>query len=202
MNAPQIDSFMFHYHREEYNLDRKSSQLLDRLYLLLSEIEPCGSDERRTVWIRAGRGTLDDYGDYDMLHEDGEVDSREQFEENWRLDYPDEYYYYELTTIQYYLTLSQNEFCCPEEAVRFYIALRKNGIPVYLYDGAKIEKFLSGKGKIGIIPCFDESWEYFYGGFDDKDVGEFINLPDEPCDELIKKITWEKIPEVRLTGGE
>ena len=80
MNAPQIDSFMFHYHREEYNLDRKSSQLLDRLYLLLSEIEPCGSDERRTVWIRAGRGTLDDYGDYDMLHEDGEVDSREQFE--------------------------------------------------------------------------------------------------------------------------
>ena len=80
--------------------------------------------------------------------------------------------------------------------------LRKNGIPVYIYDGAKIEKYLSGKGKIGIIPCFDESWEYFYGGFDDKDVGEFINLPDEPCDELIERITWEKIPEVRLTGGE
>ena len=412
MNAPQIDSFMFHYHREEYSLDKKSTKLLDRLYALLSETEPCGGDERRSVWIRAARGTLDDYGDYDMLLEDGEVTSREQFEENWRLDYPDEYYYYELTTIQYmewrtvtlngepvirinpdkngwehdiseylewmisevenvldllkkgeynrsiretlpykyrtgvistkeywklypdaearhfetlsreecaefarllaegaadiakkplgrykemtvnmyleiskigydanklegyetktplemykrhadgrdggllqldpdspkafeewynspdkwvienpshlweaiagssrtrlhfsvhrdeggyFFTLSQNEFCCPEEVVRFYIALRKNGIPVYIYNGAQIEKYLSGNGKIGIIPCFDEPYEYFYGGFDDKDVGEFINLPEEPCNELIEKITWEKLPVVRLNGEQ
>lgn len=412
MYAPQIDSFKFHYHREEYSLDKKSTKLLDRLYSLISEIEPCGDDERRTVWIRAARGNLDDYGDYEMLLADGEVKSREQFEENWRLDYPDEYYYYELTTLQYqdwrrvalngepviqinpekngwehdiseylewmisevenvldllkkgeynryiretlpykyrtgviaakeywklypdaearhfetlsreecaefanllaesmaendgkplgrikemtvnryleiskigydanklegyetktplemykrhadgrdggllkldpdspeafeewynipdkwvienpshlweaiagssrtrlhlsvrkdengyYFTLSQNEFCCPEEVVRFYIALRKNGIPVYIYDGVQIEKYLSGEGKIGIIPCFDESWEYFYGGFDDKDVGEFINLPDEPCDELIERITWEKIPAVRLIGEQ
>jgi hypothetical protein len=412
MYAPQIDSFKFRYHREEYTLDKKSAGLLDRLYSLLSEIEPCGSDERRTVWIRAERGTLDDYGDYDELHEDGEVESREQFEKNWRLDYPDEYYYYELTTIQYqdwrrvflngeaviqinpekngwehdiseylewmisevenaldllrkgeynsyirktlpykyrtgvipakeywklhpdaearhfetfsreecaefskllsesgadgdhkplgrikemtvnkyleisklgyaanklegyetktplemykrhadgrdgglldldpdspkafdewydtpdklviknlshlweaiasssgtrlhlyvrkdnegyFLSLAQNVYCCPEEAARFYIVLRKNCIPVYIYSGALIEKYLSGNGKIGIIPCYKEPWEHFYGGFDDKDVGEFIKLPDDPRDELVERIMWEELPVVRLIGEQ
>ena len=411
MHAPQIDHFMHCYRREEYTLDKKSSKLLDRLYALLSEIEPCGSDERHKVWIRAERGTIDDFGDYEMMLEDGEVENREQFEEYWRQDYPDEYYYYELTTVRYkdwrtvalngepviqinpekkgwehdiseyiewmisevkiildllrkgeynsyiretlpykfrtgvisakeywklypdaearhfetlsreecaefakllsenatdsgykpsgriremtvnkyleisklgydanklegyetktplemykrhadgrdggllnldpdspkafdewfdipdkwvienpshlweaiagssrtrlhlymhkdeggyFLSLAQNEFCCPEEAVRFYIALRKNGIPVYFYDGAQIDKYLSGNGKIGIIPCFEEPCEYFYGGFVDKDVGEFIHLPDEPCDELMERITWKKLPEVKLAGS-
>ncbi|MBQ6052293.1 MAG: hypothetical protein IJL30_03270 [Clostridia bacterium] len=412
MFAPRIDSFKFHYSKDEYRLDTKSTKLLDKLYSLLSKIEPCGSDERRTVWIRAERGTLDDYGDYETLRAYGEVSDRKQFEENWRLDYPDEYYYYRLTTVQYkewrsvflngvpviqinpekngwehdiseflkwlisevenvlkllkkgeynryiretlpykyrtgvisakdywelnpeaearhfeklsqeecaefgklldestldgenkpfgrikemtvnkyleiskigydankldgyetktplemykrhadgrdggfldidpdspdafdqwynipdkwaisnpshlweavagssrtrlhldvrndeggyYLTMSQNVFCCPQEAVRFYIALRNNDIPVYMFGGETIEKYVSGNGKIGVIPCFEEPWEYYYGGFEDRDVGEFINLPDEPSGELIEKISWEIIPEVRLLGEQ
>ena len=402
MYAPQIDRFMFRVHGEEYSIDKKSTKLLDKLYALMSEIEPCGEDERRTVWIRAERGPVDEYGDYNTMLEDGEVSGREEFEDLWRRDYPDEYYYYKLTTLRYqewrrvalngdaviqinpensgweydvsdflkwmisevenvidllkkgeynryinetlpykyrtgtitakeywklypeaeashfevlgreecdefsrllaegnepvgriqemtvnkyleisklgydanklegyepktplemyerhadgrdggllkidpdspkafdkwyavpdkwvfenpshlweavagssrtrlhlsvrkddggyYLTLSQNEFCCPEEAVRFYIALRKHGIPVYIYDGEKIRKYLSGEGKIGIIPCYDEPWEYFYGGFEDEDVGEFVHLPDEPCDELIGKVEWKPIREVK-----
>ncbi|MBP5230314.1 MAG: hypothetical protein ILO68_01160 [Clostridia bacterium] len=410
MKAPQVRAFRFFYRREEYNLDPKSREMLDRLYALLSEIEPCGSDERRSVWIRVERGTLEDYGDFDEMLEEGEVESREEFERNWRLDYPDEYDYYELTTLRYqewrsvflngvpviqinpekegwghdisnflewlisevgtvldllrkgeynsrirqilpykyrtgvisakeywklypdaeashferisreecaefaktlaedktdgegkplgriremtvnkyleisklgydanklegyetmtplemyrryadgrdggllgvdpdspkafddwfdipdkwvienpshlweavqgssrtnlhlfvrkdeggyYLTLSQNEYCCPEEAVRFYVALRKRGIPVSIYGGKTIEKYLSGGGKIGIVPCFNMPWDYYYGGFDDKDVGTFIHLPDEPCGELIRRITWEEIPTVRLNG--
>ncbi len=412
MYAPQIDNFKFNYGSKEYGLDKKSKELLDRLYSLISEIEPCGDDERRTVWIRAARGNPDDYGDFEMLLADGDVESREQFEENWRLDYPDEYYCYKLTTLQYrdwrtvalngepviqidpkkngwerdisdylewmisevenvldmmkkgeythyilenlpykyrtgviatkeywrlypnaearhfeklsreecteftnllaksmagndgkplgrikemtlnkyleiskigydanrlegyetktplemykryadgrdggllkldsdspkafeewynipdkwvienpshlweaiagssrtrlhlyvdkdeggyFLTLSQNEFCCPEEAVRFFIALSKSSVPVCIYNGIKIEKYLSGEGKTGIIPCFDEPWKYFYGGFDDRDVCEFINLPDDPCEELIERISWENIPEVRLIGEQ
>lgn len=413
MKAPQIDSFRFHYRGQEYTLDKNSRTLLDRLYALLSAIAPCGEDERRTIWIRADRGTADDYGDYEMQLEDGEVTDRKEFEKNWLEDYPDEYYYYKLTTVQYrdwrtvvlngetvirinpektdpwghdvsellewmisevenvldmlkrgvynsyireilpykyrkgvittkeywklypeeekehyeklsreecaelskllaeandedqykpagrikqmtvnkylwlskigydanrldgyetlsplemykryadgrdgglleiepdspeafdswfeipdkwvienpshlweaisggsrtrmlfsvrkdeegyYLTLSQNEYCCPQEAVRFYIALRKNNIPVYFYDAALIEKYLSGNGKTGVVPCYNEPWQYFYGGFKDKDVGEFINLPDEPCDELIKAVTWEEIPEVKLKEKE
>ena len=413
MKAPQIDRFMFRYHMEEYSIDEKSRKLLDRLFLLLSEIEPCGDDEKHSVWIRAERGTIEDYGDYEELLEEGEVSNREQFVENWQLDYPDEYCYYRLTTVQYrewrtvtlngepvirinpdksgwehdisdflewlisevenvlellkrgeynrfiremlpykyrtgtisakeywkifpeeetkhfekisrrecaefkryldedhadnkykprgrikemtvnkylricklgynenkmdgfeilsplemykrhaddrdgglltispvspeafdmwydipnndkwkienpshmweviegssrtrlhlfvckddggyYLALSQNPYCCPQEVARFYIALRRNNIPVHVYDGKRIEKFLSGNGKIGIIPCFDEPYEYYYQGFDDKDVGEFVNLPKENADKLIPKVTWEEIPEVKLAVG-
>lgn len=412
MKAPQIDNFKFRYHREEYNVDDKSQKLLDQLYSLLSEIEPCGDDDRHTLWIRAERGTIDDYDDYDTLLQDGDVSSREEFEDNWKRDYPDEYYYYRLTTVQYkdwrtvalngdpvikinpeknggwvyditeflgwlisevkqviemlkkgeyneyvrktlpykyrigtvsmreywnlypeaeenhfgilsrsecdefirllseandeehykpsgrlaemtvnryielskigydenklegydsksplemykryaddrnggmltidpdspeefdkwfdlsreekwkimnpshmweaiqggsrtrlhlsvdkdergyYLTLSQNEYCCPQYAVRFYNALRKKNIPVYIYDGSVIAKYLSGEGKVGVVPCFDAPWEYYYGGFADKDVGEFINLPlDEKTDEFIKKIEWYEIEDVQL----
>ncbi|MBR6051393.1 MAG: hypothetical protein IKP68_09370, partial [Clostridia bacterium] len=101
MKAPQIDNFKFRYHREEYNVDDKSQKLLDQLYSLLSEIEPSGDDDRHTLWIRAERGTIDDYDDYDTLLQDGDVSSREEFEDNWKRDYPDEYYYYRLTTVQY-----------------------------------------------------------------------------------------------------
>lgn len=413
MKAPQIDGFKFRYHMEEYSIDEKSRKLLDQLYYLLSKIESCGDDERRTIWIRAERGTIEDYGDYEEQLEEGDVSNREQFEENWRFDYPDEYYYYQLTAVQYrdwrtvilngepvirinpekngwehdiseflewlisevknviemlkngeynryiremlpykyrtgtistkeywkifpeeeirhfnkmsrrecddfkryleedhtgdkdkpsgrikemtvnkylricklgynenkldgfeilsplemykrhaddrdggfltispdspeafdkwydlpnndkwkienpshmweviegssrtrlhlhvykddggyYLALAQNIFCCPQEAARFYIALRRNNIPVYIYGGNRIEKFLSGNGKIGIIPCFDEPYEYFYQGFEDRDVGNFVNLPEEKTDKLIPKVTWEEIPEVKLAIG-
>ena len=73
MKAPQIDNFKFRYHGEEYNIEKKSQRLLDELYNLLSEIEPCGDDDRHTLWIRAERGTIDDYDDYDnYLYEDEE----------------------------------------------------------------------------------------------------------------------------------
>jgi len=415
MKAPQIDNFIFRYHGEEYNIDKKSQRLLDELYSVLSEIKPCGDDDRHILWIRAERGTIEDYGDFDTLLRDEEVSSREEFEDNWKRDYPDEYYYYRLTTVQYrnwrtvalngepviqinpeknggwihnisdflnwlilevkrviemlrkdeyndyiqktlpykyrtgtvsmkeywklypdaekkhfdilsrsecdqfirhlseandeehykpsgrfsemtvnryielcrlgynenklegydfkaslemykryaddrnggmltidpdspeefdkwfelsteekweienpshmweaiqggsrtrlhlsvckdergyYLTLSQNEYCCPEYAVRFYNALRKKNTPVYIYDGAIIAKYISGEGKVGIIPCFDAPWEYYYGGFNDKDVGEFINLPiDDKTDDLIKMIEWDKIEVVQLAEG-
>lgn len=98
----------------------------------------------------------------------------------------------------YYLSVSANEYCCPEYGVRMYNALKRQHLPIAFYNGEVIAKFLNGEGKVGIVPCFDSPSDYFYGGFEDKDVGEFINLPDENCDSLIQKTQWEPLLEVRL----
>ena len=93
----------------------------------------------------------------------------------------------------HYLILSCNEFCCPEYAVRFYNALKEHDIPVEILNGKRIAQYLSGKGKIGIVPCFEIPTDYFYGGFRDESVGEFINLPNKDNNKLVEATQWEPI---------
>jgi len=100
MKAPQIDGFINRYHREQYALDEKSKGLLLKLYSLIDLIEPCGDDEKHILWLREERGTIEDYGNLDELIEDGIVDNKEQFEECWKEEYPDEYCWYRLTTLR------------------------------------------------------------------------------------------------------
>lgn len=102
----------------------------------------------------------------------------------------------------YYLYVSANEYCCPEYGVRLYNALKRENVPITFYNGGTISKYLNGEGKVGIVPCFDSPSDYFYGGFADKDVGEFINLPDEKYNDLIHKAQWEPLVEVRLKGKD
>lgn len=397
------------YHREQYALDEKSKELLRKLYSLIDLIEPCGDDDKHILWLREERGTIEDYGNLDELIEDGIVDNKEQFEECWAEEYPDEYCWYRLTTLKYndyytvflngttviqespdnqgwehdiseylewliektqevitllkkgeymvwlnenlpykyrlgsvsmkdywalypeekadhyenisqdeceefarymqsegvlearikdmtvntyldfcktgyiannlkgsteasafelykryaddrdgglltidpdsaaafnewyalsheekwklenpthmweaikgssrtrvhlsvqrdekgyYLYVSANEYCCPEYGVRLYNALKRENVPITFYNGGTISKYLNGEGKVGIVPCFDSPSDYFYGGFADKDVGEFINLPDEKYNDLIHKAQWEPLVEVRLKGKD
>ncbi len=100
----------------------------------------------------------------------------------------------------YFLSVHANEYCCPEYSVRLYNALIRENVPVTIYNGAVISRYLNGEGKVGIVPCFDSPSDYFYGGFADKDVGEFINLPDKNSDSLIQNVQWEPLVEVRLKG--
>ena len=96
------------------------------------------------------------------------------------------------------MTVSSNEYCCPEYAVRIYNALRDNDIPVSIYNGNLISLYLNGEGKVGIVPCFENPLAYFYGGFSDKEVGEFVNLPDNDADLLVEKVSWEPLEKVLL----
>ena len=100
MKAPRIDGFINRYHREQYALDEKSKELLRKLYSLIDLIEPCGDDDKHILWLREERGTIEDYGNLDELIEDGIVDNKEQFEECWAEEYPDEYCWYRLTTLK------------------------------------------------------------------------------------------------------
>lgn len=98
----------------------------------------------------------------------------------------------------YALSLSANEYCCPEYAVRFYLALRHNGVPVDIFKAEEIADYLLGRGKVGFVPCFTWPTDYFYGGFSDKTVMEFRHFPEEQADKLAAKTEWYPIAEVSL----
>ena len=84
----------------------------------------------------------------------------------------------------------------------FYNALKEHDIPVEILNRKRIAQYLSGKGKIGIVPCFEIPTDYFYGGFRDESVGEFINLPNKDNNKLVEATQWEPITFAKSKGGQ
>ncbi len=70
---------------------------------LLEKIKPVidGRDSIWSLWIRTERGQLHDFGDYDEYRDAGDVESREDFESLWRMEYPDEVQWRRLRAVHY-----------------------------------------------------------------------------------------------------
>ena len=83
-----------------YVYDEKSRVLLDRLFALLEQIAPAGEDGARTLWFRAERGPIEDYGDADELIAEGEFTDRAAFVQAWERDFPDEVAWYAFSAIE------------------------------------------------------------------------------------------------------
>ena len=83
------------------------------------------------------------------------------------------------------------------ETVRFYLALRKAGLPVHIRDGTILADRLTGNEKIGIVP-HGIAPVYCESLFPKERIISFMNLDCEKLDEVILHCTWQPIPPVRL----
>ena len=87
------------------------------------------------------------------------------------------------------------------EAVRFFLAIRKEGMPVTLIDGEKILRAVKGEDFIGIVPegVFPR---YCEGRFKGVPVLDFMNLwPDDTeNEEFMKAVRWEEPATVELVS--
>lgn len=97
----------------------------------------------------------------------------------------------------WYLTLAGSAWNRTIETVKFYLALRRAGLPVYLHDAKQLADRLLEKEKIGIVPdgvfpAYCESW------FPGEDVIEFINLPYEDTEKFLPFCMWQDIKPVTL----
>lgn len=64
----------------------------------LSDLDPCkANDEAQITWITVPRVEISDYGFFEEAKEYGEVETEEEFEKQWREEYPDEVKWYRLT---------------------------------------------------------------------------------------------------------
>ncbi len=97
----------------------------------------------------------------------------------------------------YYLYLAGKAWSRSIETIKFYLALRRIGIAVYLADSKGItdrllEKDLIGIVPSGVIPVYCES---HFPGYK---ILDFMHLPYENVEEVLKKVTWLKEQEVFL----
>ena len=100
IKAPKLSHWIFVLKDGKFVFDKKTLEAIDKVYAILEAVEPCGEDNRRELWLKAERGTIDDYDDYERLKDEEVVENYEEFEKMWHDEYPDEISWYHLVTIE------------------------------------------------------------------------------------------------------
>ena len=100
IKAPKVNHWIFVLKDGKFVFDKKTLEAIDKVYAILDAVEPCGEDNRRELWLKAERGTIDDYDDYERLKDEEVVENYEEFEKMWHDEYPDEISWYHLVTIE------------------------------------------------------------------------------------------------------
>lgn len=78
-------------------ITEQSQELLNELIdLLKKRIKAVRDDELWQFWVKVPRGSIENYGDYEVLHDLGEYKSYEEFEVSWKEWFPKDEYWYEI----------------------------------------------------------------------------------------------------------
>ena len=101
----------------------------------------------------------------------------------------------------YYLTLAGDAWNRTIETVKFYLVLRRAGIPVYLEEAKLLADRLMEKEKLGIVPD-GVMPAYCEGLFPNEHIIDFLNLPEEDIEELLPFCVWQDIKPVELIDSE
>ena len=101
LSAPQVDTLIFRAEKLYEITDDRTKDLTFELFQKLQSIAVCGDDECRELWLATPRGSIEEYANYEEYLEDGEVESRKEFEELWLSEYPEPQKWYLLSTVVY-----------------------------------------------------------------------------------------------------
>lgn len=97
----------------------------------------------------------------------------------------------------YYLWLDGVSIGRCIETIKFFLALHRADIPVFLDDAKTLADRLQEKDLIGIVPS-GVFPRYCHGRFPGEEVYTFMNLPYEKEAEIVKKVKWQPIGKVEL----
>lgn len=107
--APDVDYLLRYFDRHGMMNPTESTEALlaafEKLWSVLASLAPLAkNEEAKTIWLRIPRGTIEDYGNCNYTFEEaqdyGEVNTYEEYENNWKYEYPDELAWYELTVVK------------------------------------------------------------------------------------------------------
>ena len=107
--APQIQGYIDILKRNNYGewgksylYDNKTYDLVDELFALLERIQPDEISHGRKVWrlwLKADRGPIEAYGDFEEMQEFGDVETYEEYEERWKELYPNDCFWFSFTAV-------------------------------------------------------------------------------------------------------
>ena len=101
LSAPQIDNYINYLNHSKMRFDKNTWDLINSMYEILDKIKPCGEDNLHELWITIPRGNISDYGNYEEFVQDEIVSNYKEFETMWKRDYPNDIYWYKLSTISF-----------------------------------------------------------------------------------------------------
>ncbi|MCR4719795.1 MAG: hypothetical protein K5768_09225 [Firmicutes bacterium] len=97
----------------------------------------------------------------------------------------------------YFLRLDGSSEARSNETMKFYLALCRAGIPVYLSDADVLIDRVKGEEKVGVVPQGIIP-KYRHMDFPKEKVISFMNLPYDEEEKVAKKCVWQDITEVHL----
>ena len=83
-----------------FSYDPKTYALLDELFSQLMQIDPSGKNNAWNLWLKADRGSVDDFGNYEEWLENGEVENYTEFEQLWKDECPNETEWFHFRKLQ------------------------------------------------------------------------------------------------------
>jgi len=192
LKAPQVDRYLWWLGQMDYQkydhaskYDARSYELLDELFELLKNIKTLEGSSAWKFWIRAERGTIEDYGDYEEMFDCGEVENHEDYLNRWKTEYPDETEWYEFQaldekTIGYKAIFVRHKFVIVLDSRKPMVG--------YEYDISEFSQWLVDAVKEVIS-------ELKEGTYNERLSRE---LPDEQrTGTVLRKYQWEVRPKIR-----
>lgn len=108
MKAPAIKEFIDFLGQVEYRninncftYDEASYEAIQQLFALLHHrLEPVSGENCWELWLRAERGSIEDFADVEKLMAQGRVETREELEARWRSSFPEEVLWFEFVAVE------------------------------------------------------------------------------------------------------
>ena len=106
LTQPKIDGYISWLRRNDHFgmtsciYDDKSQKLLDELFELLEQVAPESPNGVRTLWLRAERGSIEDFGNAAEEIAEGNYDSEEEFVNAWKSWFPEDVKWYHFQAVE------------------------------------------------------------------------------------------------------
>lgn len=184
INAPELMLYEQHFRssrlNENTNLTEQSAKIYEIILENIQKIKPTSQEGNNwELWFKADKGSLEDFGNYEELHEEGAYDTYEQFVEAYE-SYDKEEYWFKLCIVvdDDYSALFIND-----SKIISIDPRHKGGFPV---DMEGLLSFLNGELEEIIDKVSDEAYNNFLNK----------NLPYEYRHGTIqRKRLWNFAPE-------
>ena len=107
-SAPFFDRILYSFDHSNPNTVIPSLNLRNEMNKLFDEVRDLKpikkNNEAKSIFITVPKGCIEDYGDYQDFLNSGDVTNYSEFEDMWKIDYPDDLYWYEVVLIE-------NKYC-------------------------------------------------------------------------------------------
>lgn len=100
LKAPRVQHWMEILDDGKAVFNQDTEEIIERIFELVRNVAPCSERGQRELWLKAERGTPEDFDDYEQLKEDEVVNSYEEYLALWKEYYPDEINWFRLVTIE------------------------------------------------------------------------------------------------------